>query len=72
MSVEIQDGKLKLLILVDCSIVEVYVDGGRYCITSNVYPKIEQTECWIDVPYKQAKIDKMKIASMKRFWESEG
>ena len=70
--VEIQDGKLKLLILVDCSIVEVYVDGGRYCITSNVYPKIEQTECWIDVPYKQAKIDKMKIASMKRFWESEG
>lgn len=27
--VEIRDGRLKLLVLVDRSMVEVYVDGGR-------------------------------------------
>lgn len=66
--VEIRDGKLKLLILVDCSIVEIYIDEGRYCITSNVYPEKEQTECWIATPYKDAVIDKLKIASVKSFW----
>ena len=67
--IEIRDGKLKLLLLVDCSTVELYIDEGRYCITSNVYPEKEQTECWIKTPYKDAVIDKLRISSMLRYWE---
>ena len=67
--IEISDGKLKLLLLVDCSTVELYIDEGRYCITSNVYPEKEQTECWIKTPYKDAVIDKLRISSMLRYWE---
>lgn len=36
--IEIRNGKLKLLLLVDHSTV-LYSDEGRYCITSNVYPE---------------------------------
>ena len=67
--IEVRNGKLKLLLLVDCSTVELYIDEGRYCITSNVYPEKEQTECWIRTPYKEAVIDKLRISSMIGFWE---
>lgn len=66
--IEIRTGKLKFLLLVDHSTVELYIDEGRYCITSNVYPEKEQTECWIRTPYKGAIIDKLKISTMTKFW----
>lgn len=55
--------RLKLTILVDCSSVEVYAKDGRYCITSNVYPQEDQTECWIRTPYKEAVIDEIAVSS---------
>ncbi len=67
--VEMKDGKLAILILVDHSTVELYINKGRHCITSNVYPEKEQTECWIATPYKNAVIDKIRIVSLKSFWE---
>ncbi len=67
--VEIQNGRCKLLILVDHSTAEVYVDEGRYCITSNVYPRMEQTECWIRTPYKKGVIEKIRISCLEKFWE---
>lgn len=67
--VEIRNGKCKLMILVDHSTVEVYVDDGRYCMTSNVYPEKEQVECWIGTPYKSGVIDRVRISSLKKFWE---
>lgn len=68
--VELEKGKVKLLILVDCSSVEVYINEGRYCITGNVYPEREQTECWISTPYKNAVIDRIRIASLGSIWET--
>ena len=65
--VEIQNGRCKLLLLVDHSTVEVYVDEGRYCITSNVYPRMEQTECWIRTPYKKGVIEKVRIRCLEKF-----
>lgn len=61
--------KMELTILVDCSSVEVYAGEGRYCITSNVYPEKDQTECWIRTPYKCAVIDKVEISSFSSIWE---
>ena len=54
----------------DCSSVEVYINEGRYCITGNVYPEREQTECWISTPYKNAVIDRIRIASLGSIWET--
>ncbi len=65
--VEIRNGRCKLLLLVDHSTVEVYVDEGRYCITSNVYPRMEQTECWIRTPYKKGVIEKIRISCLEKF-----
>lgn len=67
--VELENGKFKILILVDCSSVEIYINEGRYCITSNVYPEREQTECWISTPYKNAVIDKIRLASLGSIWD---
>lgn len=61
---------MELLILVDCSSVEVYAEHGRYCITSNVYPERDQTECWIRTPYKDAVIDEVTVYSMDGIWDA--
>lgn len=56
-------------ILVDYSSIEVYINKGRYCITTNVYPEQGQTECWIRTPYKAAVIDEIEVGTIKSVWE---
>ena len=63
-----ENSVLELMILVDCSSVEVYAEHGRYCLTSNVYPEEEQTECWIRTPYKDAVLDEVIVSSLKSIW----
>ena len=65
----LNDDVVELMIMVDCSSVEVYAEHGRYCITSNVYPEKDQTECWIRTPYKDAVIDDIVISSFDNMWE---
>lgn len=62
--------EIELMILVDRSSVEVYLQQGRYCITSNVYPEKDQIECWIRTPYKDAVIDKIIINSFDSIWNN--
>ena len=59
---------LELMRLGDCSSVDVYAEHGRYCITSNVYPEKDQTECWIRTPYKDAVIDEITVSSLDGIW----
>lgn len=69
--IRMEGTKLDICILVDRSCVEVYIDHGRHCITTNVYPGKEQTECWLQTPYKTAVIDYVQIDFMKPFWDTE-
>ena len=64
-----EDNRMEIMILVDCSSVEVYAERGRYCITSNVYPAPDQTECWIRTPYKEAVIDEITVSSLDGIWD---
>ena len=67
-SFELHDNYLELCILIDRSSVEVYVNHGEKCITTNVYPEDNQVECWIQTPYKKAVIDKIQIDFLNSFW----
>lgn len=69
--IRMEGTKLDICILVDRSCVEVYIDHGKHCITTNVYPGKEQTECWLQTPYKTAVIDYVQIDFMKPFWDTE-
>lgn len=60
--------EMELDIFVDYSSIEVYVNKGTCCMTTNVYPKEDQTECWIRTPYKAATIDRLEAGSMKSIW----
>lgn len=66
---ELHDNYLELCILVDHSSVEVYVNHGEKCITTNVYPEENQTECWIRTPYKKAVVDYVQIDFLTSSWE---
>ena len=68
-SFELHDGCLELCILVDHSSVELYVNHGERCITTNVYPEENQTECWIQTPYKNAVVDYVQIDFLTSSWE---
>ncbi|MCD7736897.1 MAG: glycoside hydrolase family 32 protein [Lachnospiraceae bacterium] len=60
---------LDVLILVDHSIVEIYINNGQRCISSNVYPNEDQTGFWIGTPYKEAVIERLEIREVKSVWE---
>lgn len=64
-----ENGKFSMEILVDKSSVEIYVNDGLQCITSNIYPEREQVECWIRTPYKEATIDRISTCCIKPIWE---
>ena len=66
---ELHNGCLELCILVDHSSVELYVNHGESCITTNVYPEENQTECWIQTPYKNAVVDYVQIDFLTSSWE---
>ena len=68
---ELHDGCLELCILVDHSSVELYVNHGERCITTNVYPEENQTECWIRTPYKKAVVDYVQIDFLDSSWEMQ-
>lgn len=68
-SFELHDNCLDLCILVDHSSVEVYVNHGESCITTNVYPEENQIECWIRTPYKKAVVDYVQADFLDSSWE---
>lgn len=63
------DGKLDLLILVDHSVVEIYVNHGQKCISCNVYPEEAQTGFWIGTPYSEARLDTLEISRVRSIWD---
>jgi beta-fructofuranosidase len=69
--VELADGKLDIRIICDHSVVEIYINGGYYCMTNNVYPEKDQTELWIATPYKTAVLDKLTVSSVESVWSGE-
>lgn len=69
-SFELHDNKLELCIMVDHSSVEVYINHGESCITTNVYPEGDQTECWLQTPYKKAIINHIQVDFLDSFWTS--
>ena len=45
------------------------MNHGESCITTNVYPEENQTECWIQTPYKNAVVDYVQIDFLTSSWE---
>lgn len=65
---ELQDGVLEMDVFADHSSFELYINRGEGCITTNVYPEVEQTECWLRTNYKRAEIKRVEYGSMKSVW----
>lgn len=63
------EGITKIMILIDHSNVEIYINDGIKCISCNAYPEKEQTELWIRTPYKDAVIKKIEIRELMSVWE---
>lgn len=63
-------GQIELEIFVDRSCVELYLEHGKYCITTNVYPDEKQNKIWICTPYKTAVIDELEIGTINNMWEN--
>lgn len=56
------NGKIDIVLLVDHSIIEIYINGGRQCISCNVYPEKAQTGLWVRSLQKEMKLEKLEIA----------
>lgn len=56
--------EIEVLVMVDNSCVEAYVDRGAHCITNNVYPSEKQKECWISTPYKTAQVECLEVCCL--------
>lgn len=51
-------------LFVDYSSVELFVNGGKYTMTNNMYPDLDQVKCWFRTPYKEAVISHISIKSI--------
>ncbi len=58
----------ELQILVDHSCIEVFLNNGRNCLSANVYPEKNQTECYIRTPYKSGLLRKVITSSFNSIW----
>jgi beta-fructofuranosidase len=63
---ELDGNLIDLHIIVDHSIVEVFVDGGRRCMSFNVYAAKEQTDLCIRTPYKNAILEDLTLNSLRQ------
>lgn len=65
--IEKNSGEFDLQILVDHSSVEVIL-CEKYCMTTNIYPTKNETECYIRTPYKQALLRKLTVSTIESVW----
>lgn len=57
-----------LQLLVDHSSVEAILFGGKHYMTANVYPKKEQTECYIRTTCKSAQLSQVAVSTIHNVW----
>ena len=67
-SIEVTGEKINLEIFVDRSMVEVFVNGGRQCISANIYPNENQNKTWIRTPYREAELSLLEVADIESVW----
>lgn len=68
-NISVIDGKMDLVLLVDHSIIEIFVNDGKHCISCNVYPEKDQTGLWMKSFEKELRLEKLEISGMESVWK---
>ncbi|MGW7640320.1 glycoside hydrolase family 32 protein [Streptomyces decoyicus] len=63
-----EDGKLQLHILVDASSVEVFAQGGRVCLTDQIFPGAEDTALQAFADGGTARIEELVARKLRSAW----
>ena len=66
----IRDGlnKVDIEILVDRSSIEIFVDGGRYSISSSFIPAQDKLRCELYTIGGEIVVDYLEVNSLKSIW----
>lgn len=62
---------LELLIAVDKSSIEIYINQGETCMTFNVYPEEKQVKCWVQSPGETGTVKLIEVMDMLNFREEK-
>ncbi|MDP9695658.1 UNVERIFIED_ORG: levanase/levanbiose-producing levanase [Arthrobacter globiformis] len=62
--VDLENGVLKLLIVVDHCSVEVFVQGGKVVLTDLIFPEAEHRENWLSAEGGSATIPKLAVSTL--------
>ncbi|MBT2534038.1 glycoside hydrolase family 32 protein [Arthrobacter sp. ISL-48] len=62
--VDLENGVLKLLIVVDHCSVEVFIQGGKVVLTDLIFPEPENTENWLSAEGGPATILKLAVSTL--------
>lgn len=58
-------GIVDVELYVDYSSVELFVNAGKFTMSNNIYPDLEQVKCWFRTSYKEAVISHISIKSVR-------
>lgn len=65
---ELQDGKLKLRILVDTSSVEVFGQDGEVVVTDRIFPSPANRSTGVMTKGGEAEVESLKVYSLRSIW----
>lgn len=70
-AVRFVEHNLELLIAVDKSSIEIYINQGETCMTFNVYPEEKQVKCWVQSPGETGTVKLIEVMDMLNFREEK-